>query len=167
MSFVVGICGPIGAGKSTLVAMLAREFRNATPLDIDDYQMVTQRSLAFIRNWMVQGADPNEFPLPQLANDLQQLCNGYPVLNPVTGATLSPAEIVLLETPFGRLHSETAAYVDMFLWLDTPLDVALARKLMQFNSHSLRQNDAEQRRQFQEWLTVYLENYLEHFNWGM
>jgi len=42
---------------------------------------------------------------------------------------VGPRKYVLFETQFGRAHRETERHLDLLLWVDTPLDVALARSI--------------------------------------
>lgn len=159
MNQVIAISGPIGAGKSSLRMALENTLPNCVSVDIDHYQSITQRSLAFVQDWMQSGANPDAFPLPRLANDLRQLRSGFPINHPTNGQTVAPAEVILFETPFGRLHTETAQQIDILLWIETPLDVALARKLQQFVGEALHNSSPSGIREFHQWIFVYLQNY--------
>ena len=48
----------------------------------------------------------------------------------------------------------------MVIWLDIPLDVALARKLREFTAQALA-DESEDPRRFLRWLDAYLDQYTE------
>lgn len=46
---------------------------------------------------------------------------------PATGNRIVPGDHVILEMPLGREYAETAQAIDIVIWIDTPLDVALRK----------------------------------------
>ena len=114
---MVGVAGPAGGGKSTLVNALAAAMPDAAVIHIDSYQKITEQPIGEIVRWAERGADFDELEIPQLADDLARLKQG-------------PAKVVLFETHFGRAHRDSGRFIDLLVWLDTPLDVALARNVM-------------------------------------
>jgi uridine kinase len=52
------------------------------------------------------------------------------ISSPLTGAPISPARYVVFDAPLGRAHEATGALIDFMVYLDTPLDVAMARRLL-------------------------------------
>ncbi len=133
MPDIVAIAGPPGSGKSSLVKALSKSFDNASIVYFDNYQEFVKQSQIDIIAWMDAGADYNEFQLPQLAADLAVIKSGRPVKDPVSQATIEPTETILFETLFGRAHRSTGQYIDRLIWLDTPLDIALARNIKACN----------------------------------
>lgn len=111
---VVAVSGPPGSGKSTLTRSIAARYPGSVYIDWDSYESFTERTPAEIRQWLDEGARPEALAVPGLAERL---------------ATLREAHVVFFETPFGRTHPGTARYIDVSIWLDIPLDLALARKL--------------------------------------
>jgi hypothetical protein len=63
--------------------------------------------------------------------------------------------------PLGREHKSAAPYIDLLIWIDTPPDIALARKLKEFTGHFLTQKREVDGRGFVSWLHQYLDNYLQ------
>ncbi len=109
-----------------------------------------------MRRWLREGADPDMLAIPGLADDLAALKSGRPVADPLTGNAITPGRYVLLETQFGRRHVATGRHIDFLVWIDTPLDLALARKLRQLAA-GIDERDAA----FVPWLRGYLESYLD------
>lgn len=134
MRGVVGVAGAPGSGKSTLVAALAQALPGARALHMDDYENMTRLPLEAVARWYRAGADIDAFEFPQLQ-----------------AALARPAQdLVLFETQFGRAHGATGRHVGFLIWIDTPLDIALARAL----------GAALERGAGAQWLRGYLDGYL-------
>ncbi|HOG08375.1 MAG: hypothetical protein M0P04_01585 [Syntrophales bacterium] len=157
---VIGIAGPAGAGKTSLVRALAERLDDAVVIHYDHYERATQEPMDRLAQWIRAGADVNDIRLPELARDLGALKRGEPVINPVTRMELTPRRHIIFETPLGREHRETGRHIDLLLWVDVPLDVALARKIREFASVVLARGDPRNIQDFLAWLHTYLENYL-------
>jgi len=147
VSIVVGVSGPTGAGKSALARALLAELGDAQPLYMDDYERMTREPLDKVARWAERGADFDELPLPGLAEDLRRLKQE------------SPARYVVFETQFGRAHRATGALIDFSIWIDVPLEVALARKVKDFTAAALAEAPARARERLQ-WLDGYVAGYL-------
>ncbi len=157
---VIGIAGPAGAGKTSLVHALAERLEDAVAIHYDHYERATREPMDRLAQWIQAGADVNDIRLPELARDLDALKRGEPVINPLTRMELTPRRHIIFETPLGREHRETGRYIDLMLWIDVPLDVALARKVREFASVVLARGDPGHFQDFLAWLHTYLENYL-------
>lgn len=129
MTTVVGIAGAAGAGKSTLVGELLARLPRSSSIHVDHYQRITRQPVDAIVDWMERGADFDEFQIPVLGEHLQRLKAGEAVLDPLTLARIEPLDVVLFETHFGRAHRATGSQIDLMVWIETPLDVALARNV--------------------------------------
>jgi len=132
MRYVVGVAGPAGGGKSTLVRALAAQLDDSVAIHIDSYQKITEEPIRKLVDWMERGADFGELVIPLLAQHLQSLKQGEPVVDPSTGREIAPRKHLLFETHFGRAHHDSGRYIDLLIWLETPLDVALARNVQDF-----------------------------------
>lgn len=160
MSYVIAVAGPIGSGKSSLVAALAEQLPDAAKLTFDHYEDVTRKAPPELMQWLESGADINRFEFANLARDLECLKQGVAVVSPVSGEKVEPCSHVVFEMPFGRAHAATAPFIDLVIWIDVPLDIALARKLREHAGMFLHRFQADDHRQCLAWLHGYLDNYL-------
>lgn len=153
---VVALCGPPGSGKSAIADRLLQSLPSVTRLDMDDYQSFTDIPVEQIMAWIDSGADSNQFDIPLLDEHLAALSRGQAIHHPRSGP-MEPADIILFESHFGRRHQATGQYIDRLIWLDIPLDLALARKISSFCAEFQQAPDycAEQ----VAWLDSYLQGY--------
>lgn len=129
MPTVVAIAGVAGAGKSSVVRELVRMLPEADAIHVDDYQRITREPLGKLEAWVDGGADFDEFEIPVLGEHLARLKRGEPVTDPIRMRALEPGRFVIFETHFGRAHRDTGQHIDVLVWLDVALDIALARNL--------------------------------------
>jgi hypothetical protein len=149
--FVVGLSGVPGSGKTTLTQLLARQSPQHRVVYYDQFQTITNMTHDQVRAWFSRGGDPNEFPLTELVAELTRRTQIEP------GAQLQP--VVLFETPIGRLHRATGAFIDFLIWVDTPLDVALARATLAFLGLAENNRSPNAASDFLKWQTQYMINY--------
>jgi uridine kinase len=152
-TFVLAIAGTSGAGKSTLMETLVARLGYANALSLDDYQ--SSSVYPPVQEWLAGGADPNQFQTPRFVADALALREGKSIVHPRTGLAMRPAPYLLLEEPFGRARAGMRDLIDFLVYLDIPLEVAHARKL-------LRKND------FFPWEdnpTLFTTNLREHLTW--
>ncbi len=126
---------------------------NAKTLSLDDYE--SSSVYPPVREWLDGGADPNQFQTPQFVADAWSLREGKSIVHPLTGHVMQPAPYLPLEEHFGRARDGMRGLIDFLVYLDLPLDVAHARKL-------LRKND------FLPWEdnpTLFITNLRDHLNW--
>lgn len=121
---VVGITGPVGAGKSTLAARLAGCIIS-TDHYLPDYETtpVAERDL------------PHRSDLERLLADLRSLRDGRPTLIPHwsfhthsrTGETeVHPSDLIIVEG-LHALHQTHAPGIDIRVYVDAPPDIRWAR----------------------------------------
>lgn len=133
---------------------------NAAAIHVDNYQQITREPIRKIVQWMERGADFDEFSIPLLPDHLEKLRRGEPVADPVTLLEIPPCKYIIFETHFGRAHQATGRHIDFLIWIDTPLDIALARNIKDFIVPLLQERGTEPRRDRIAWIYDYLENYL-------
>jgi len=164
-SFVVAVSSVSGGGKTTLVTK-AGQLLDATTLFFDDYRAVSQYPQD-LRQWVEDGADLSEWKTPQLAKDLSALKRGESIQPPVGGATISSTAFIIIEEPMGRGRDEMAKSIDFVALIDTPLDIALARRFLRLADanplEDLEQTTKQQLRESVEALTGFVRDQLRSY----
>jgi uridine kinase len=154
---IIAISAPPGGGKSTVAAALADRL-GAALVEYDAYDKLTNLPPAEIAAWLKGGGD---YAVVELVADLTALRDGRAILDRRTGKQLTARALVILETPFGNAHPIMAPLIDSAIFLDTPPDLALARKLRQFTDANLADPGPGGHKRFLSWLEGYLRNYEE------
>jgi len=149
--FVLGVAGTPGAGKTTLTLSLRDRRPGARVVFYDKYQPITRMSEVQVRDWFARGGDPNEVDHHDLISDLRRETRIQP------GAITRP--LLIFETPFGRLHRDTGAFIDFLVWVDTPLDLALSRAVLAFTRIARGEPSSKAARDFIVWQEQYMTNY--------
>lgn len=126
--FIIGISGISGAGKSTLIKRLAETLQSTTVF-WDDFDEVSEAPKDYVE-WFYSSKDYSNWVYPKLVDTLHNLKKGEKVTCPTTRRELSPTKYILFDAPLGYCHQATGKYVDFLICLDTPLDIALARRLI-------------------------------------
>ena len=114
-TYVIGVAAPAGGGKSTLVDALAGRLTGSRALLFDDYDIEMPGDWS---DWLARGADFNEWQVGGLQADLFDMKRSE-----------GSSPWVLFEAPLGRAHTATGSMIDFVVYIDTPLEVALARWL--------------------------------------
>lgn len=110
---VVSIAAVSGGGKTTIASQLNAKLPNSRMLLFDDYDF---KGPDDIIEWVDQGADYNEWNLSPLIDDLETLIN-------------ENLDYIVLDFPFAYKHESVSKYIDYAVFIDTPLDIAMARRI--------------------------------------
>ena len=161
MAHVIAVAGPAGAGKTSLVQALRAILDDSSTIFIDDYQRVTREPVQRLTHWMSSGADFDQLDIPVLGEHLERLRRGESVTEPVRLVPIEARKYILFETHFGRAHRATGAHIDLLAWLDTPLDVALARNVRGLLAPMLPGGGVAPSAERIAALSGYLEKYVE------
>ena len=132
MGYVIAVAGTIGAGKTSLVKALAQAFNDASVLFYDNYEQSSKGSVDEMIRWMRDGADINDLDITRFAADLSKLKSGEVATDPLTLVEIPPKKYIFIEMPLRKEHKSAAPYIDLLIWIDTPPDIALARKIKEF-----------------------------------
>lgn len=150
-AFLVGVSSPSGGGKTTLVENLVTRLKSSVAVLFDEYDDAgTIVHPPSYRTWLAKGADYNAWQTPRLAADLEQLKAGLSVTSLDGKSVVGPAMFVVVDAPLGRAHHETGKHIDLMIYIDTPLDVAMARRI-------LRDQYAQPEEELRNDLNSYLE----------
>lgn len=125
---IIGISGIGGAGKSVLTKSLGKAL-NATIIFWDDFDEISEDPKDYIE-WYQTSRNFDEWKYDSLADVLKKLNSGEKVICPATQKELIPTEYIVFDAPLGRQHTATGQYIDYLIFLNTPLDVALARRIL-------------------------------------
>lgn len=125
---IIGMSGIGGAGKSLLTRELGKAL-NATIICWDDFDEISKDPEDYIE-WYNTSKDYSEWKYDALAEVLKQLKMEKKIVSPATQQELLPTEYVIFDAPLGRKHTATGRYIDYSIFLNTPLDIALARRIL-------------------------------------
>lgn len=134
-SYVIAISGPSGSGKTSLVKAVAEGLGDSAMLFFDDFPSDFPPGA---EQWATEpDADFSRVSSPEFAEALAALGNGRSIVLPDLSDSVgrdrsrevSAARYTVIEEPYGRLRPETARSIDFVVFISTPLNVALARRL--------------------------------------
>lgn len=161
LRYLVGISGPPGAGKTALVQGLSAAMHDTTAIYMDSYVQRAPLHPGNPEQRSMHDAGVSETLIRQLPKDLATLRSDAAVIEPGTGTEIPPRKYILFETRFGRVHPATGHDIDLLIYIDTPLDVALARNLRTGFATGLRDAKSQVLEDRVRHMQDYLDNYLE------
>jgi len=126
---VVGISSPAGGGKTAMAKKTSELLEDSVAIHFDDYDFDTVHPDSY-RKWLERGADFNDWKTPRLRHDLSKLKAGETIVSPVDGTIIQPRKYVVFDDPLGYAHAETAGLIDFMVFIEAPLDVAMARRTL-------------------------------------
>ncbi|MFA9556783.1 hypothetical protein ACERII_05745 [Evansella sp. AB-rgal1] len=139
---VVVIASFSGGGKTTITNYVNDRIENSKALFFDDYDFEGPDDII---SWVDNGADYDEWNLSPLISDVQVLLS-------------EPLDFILLDFPFAYKHSKMSKYIDIAVFIDTPLDIAMARRLLRDSKNSSGESIAKE---LEYYLTDGRRGYLE------
>lgn len=111
---MIAIAAVSGGGKTTITSNLNEKLQNSKTLFFDDYDFDGPDDII---EWIDNGAEPDKWDLTPLIRDIKKLL-------------MEPLDYIILDFPFAYLHSKTRKFIDFAVFIDTPLDIAMARRIM-------------------------------------
>lgn len=122
---VIVVSGITAGGKTTLVTALSKSVTDICVLSFDEYSI---------------DALPSAPTVEQLLTNFSEAVNHYDLAQLMT-ALISAQEtnqfrIILIDFPFGYVHTVLKPYIDTVIYLRTPLDIAFGRRLIRDFSES-------------------------------
>ena len=126
---IVGISSVSGGGKTAVTRRLVEVIGDAVALHFEDYDY-TNVHPGDLRRWFVDGAAYNAYKTPVFSRHLQALKAGQSIRYPVEGIIVGPSRYVIADAPLGRAHSDSGQFINLMVFIDTPLDIAMARRIL-------------------------------------
>ena len=115
--FVVSISSVSGGGKTALATALHGSLPQSALFYFDDFDDSNVYPEDFYE-WSRRGGDITEFDCPGMRTAVdEEIQKGK-------------AKQIILDFPFGRRHPRFADIIDLDVFIDTPLDVAMARRIL-------------------------------------
>ncbi len=115
--YIVTVNAVSGGGKTALATLVAESLPQSQLFCFDDFDETNCYPADFYE-WYQRGANPLEIDCPGM---------GTAVAQTIAQGTL---RYIVLDCPLGRDHPRFAAIIDLAVFIDTPLDVALARRIL-------------------------------------
>lgn len=138
MTCVVAVIGASGSGKTRLVKTLVSSSARFTVLRVDDYYRELDH-LDFASRDRVNFDHPDAIEFERLAVDLTALRAGKAIAAPIydfsrhtrasATRTVNSADIIVLEGVLAMADLATRALVDYLVFVNSSLDVCLARRI--------------------------------------
>lgn len=113
---VIAIAAVSGGGKTTVINELKIRLPLSKAIYFDDYDF--EECPGDFWQWVQSGADYNAWNIEILANDIESLL------------AQTNFNYILLDYPFAYKNDKVTPYIDYAIFIDTPLDIAMARRIL-------------------------------------
>jgi uridine kinase len=121
--YVITINAVSGGGKTALAKLIHGSLPASALFCFDDFSDTNVIPENFYE-WSQRGADPLEVDCPGMGKAVEQA---------IQNETL---QYVVLDCPLGREHPRFSGRIDLAVFIDTPLDVAMARRILRDRTSS-------------------------------
>ncbi|OHU86672.1 MULTISPECIES: hypothetical protein [Pseudoalteromonas] len=138
---VVAISGPSGAGKTTMVNELAKEFGCSFLLFDDHTDKHTYPKN--MKSWLMNGANVSLIKTPKFVISLESLISK------------SSSRFIFIEEPFGKERDAMSPLIDYVVLLDQPLELCLSRIIRRHTEQPSSNSICS--------ISNYLDRYEDHF----
>ena len=113
---IIVVAGVTAGGKTTTINELKKKIKNSKSLHFDDYDF--EGEVDDFHQWVMDGADYNVWNLEPLKKDILKLIKD------------NEAKYILLDYPFAYKNDLIKPFIDCTIFIDTPLDIAMARRVL-------------------------------------
>lgn len=134
---IIAIAAVTAGGKTTVVNAIRNKLPRTSALYFDEYSF--DREVTDYYQWVLDGADYNVWDLEPLEKDI--------ILKKNSGLY----DYLLLDYPFAYCNDRIKKYIDVAVFIDTPLDIAMARRMLRDFKHAAAEEIRNE-----------LENYLKY-----
>ncbi|KRE67815.1 hypothetical protein [Paenibacillus sp. Soil750] len=140
---VLSVSGVSGGGKTTTIKHLIHRLDHAQALYFDDYEF---ENCPDICDWVEEGADYNAWVLSPLITDIQLLLKDQSL------------DYIVLDYPFAYLNDAVRNFIDLAFYIDTPLDIAMARRILRNEQkHAMHELQSDLKNYLARGRAAYLE----------
>lgn len=113
---VIAVAAVTAGGKTTAVNEISKQLSSVQTLHFDDYEF--EGEVDNFYQWVLDGADYNVWNLEPLEKDILNIQNN------------GTCDYLFLDYPFAYRNEQIRKYIDVTVFIDTPLDIALARRIL-------------------------------------
>lgn len=119
---IIAIAAVTAGGKTTIVNEIESKIPRVKAIHFDDYSF--EGEVDDFYNWTLQGADYNVWNLSPLVKDILDIKES------------EIYDYLILDYPFAYCHKELKDYIDCSIFINTPLDIAMARRVLRDMQHA-------------------------------
>lgn len=152
--YIISISAVSGGGKTALAKLISESLPASALFCFDDFSD-TNVIPADLYEWSQRGANPSEIDCPGMGKAVEQA---------IKQRTFN---YIVLDCPLGRKHPRFSKLIDLAVFINTPLDVAMARRILRDHTAVSRIAAEGRLKQLRVEMTHYLEKarypYLEAF----
>ena len=113
---IIAVAAVTAGGKTTIVNELKKRLRNSQSLHFDNYTFEGEVDNYY--QWVLDGANYHVWNLKPLEEDILKI------------KAECAYDYLILDYPFAYCHDTIKPYIDTAFFIDTPLDIALARRIL-------------------------------------
>ena len=113
---IIAIAAVTAGGKTTVVSEIKKRLPHCASLHFDDYSF--EGEVEDFHQWVLDGADYDVWNLSPLKSDIEKMISSREY------------DYLLLDYPFAYLNTQIKDYIDCAVFIDTPLDIAMARRVL-------------------------------------
>lgn len=113
---IIAIGAVTAGGKTTVVNAIKDQLSKIASLHFDDYSF--EGEVEDFSKWVSEGADVHVWDLSPLKADIERIIRS------------GEYDYLLLDYPFAYQHQMIKDYLDCCIFIDTPLDIAMARRVL-------------------------------------
>ena len=113
---IIAIGAVTAGGKTTVVNAIKDRLPRIAALHFDDYSF--EGEVEDYLKWTSEGADVNVWDLSPLKMDMERIIRS------------GKYDFLLLDYPFAYQHQMIKPYLNCCIFIDTPLDMAMARRVL-------------------------------------
>ena len=113
---IIAVSAVTAGGKTTAVNAVKKKLPRCASLHFDDYSF--DGEVEDFHQWVLDGADYNVWDLSPLKADIEKIIRS------------GKYDYLLLDYPFAYRHNLIRDHIDCAVFIDTPLDIAMARRIL-------------------------------------